>query len=84
MPPSEHSTGKVRIAPGPCCPNCGLDTFDDWHLTPGLTGIGGTISGRLRCHGCGRFFRIDRYPDGVTHSTSGFRARSSGLTHTGH
>lgn len=71
-------TGKellVRVSDGPCCPNCGCDTFDDWHLERGLKNVGGVITGRLRCHNCSRYFSIRRYSDGeVTSSMTKRRA----------
>ena len=60
----------IRIAPGPCCPRCGEDGFDDWHHEPSLRAVGITTAGRLKCHGCGRFFSVRRYLDGETHSTA--------------
>lgn len=63
---------KLAIACGPKCPHCDLDTFDDWHhertLRPGFLLV--AITGSIKCHGCGRFFHIDHYADGQTHSTA--------------
>ena len=61
---------KIRIAPGPCCPHCGEDGFDDWHREPTLRFLSGSLSGRLKCHGCSKFFSVTHYFDGETHSTA--------------
>lgn len=65
----------LEISRGPKCPHCQLDTFDDWHhantLKSGFAPV--AITGSLRCHGCGKFFHIDHYSDGATHS-SAYRA----------
>jgi len=51
---------KVIVSIGPVCPNCCLDTFDDWWHDPTMKRGVGMIEfeGRLRCHGCGRFFSV--------------------------
>lgn len=62
----------IRIAPGPECPKCLEDGFDDWwHGRTIRSGDGLVVllKGSLRCHGCGRFFSVTRYVDGETHST---------------
>lgn len=59
----------LEIDSGPKCPKCGLDTFDDWHHEKGLKQLGSALTGRLKCHGCGRFFHIHRYSDGEVHSS---------------
>jgi hypothetical protein len=64
---------KLAIARGPCCPFCRWDGFDDWHLERTLRPVGLVLAGRLRCHACGKFFHIDRYPDGEVHSTAWLR-----------
>lgn len=68
--------GELKIAIGkygPECPCCGLDTFDDWHHEKGLKEgfYPVQITGRLKCHGCGKFFHIDHYHDGATHCSAG-------------
>lgn len=60
----------IAIAHGPKCPHCRTDGFDDWHHEPGLRMVGIALTGRLKCHGCGRFFSVTHYLDGVTHSTA--------------
>lgn len=62
----------VRICRGPECPACGEDGFDDWHHDPTCRGGGGVVVSlyaRLKCHGCGKFFSVTHYVDGITHST---------------
>ena len=66
----------LKITKGPCCPVCGEDGFDDWHLSPGIRSYHGIIRGALRCHGCGKFFSITHYPDGETHSSIRARRRA--------
>lgn len=63
---------KLAIGKGPICPHCGLDTFDDWwHEKTIGNGIGAVqIEGRLKCHGCGKMFRVEKYYDGACHSTA--------------
>ncbi len=58
----------IKTASGPECPKCGNAGFDDWNHEPTLKTFSGIISGRLKCHGCGRFFSITHYTDGATHS----------------
>lgn len=65
-----QTTLKIAISGGPECPHCRLDMFDDWHLEPSLKMSGGLLQGRMRCHGCGKFFSITQYSDGETHSTA--------------
>ena len=67
---------KIAIAQDPECPNCHESGFDDWWHDPSfrlVTGISAGIPAvgiaTLRCHGCGRFFKVTRYRDGETHST---------------
>lgn len=55
---------KVRVCHGVECPNCGCDGFDDWWHNPTTKQDGMLVTARLRCHGCGRFFKVSRYPDG--------------------
>lgn len=69
-----QSTGRrlmLAISPhGPVCPACGQDGFDDWWLGKGMrSGAAVSIEGRLKCHGCAKFFSVTQYHDGVTHST---------------
>lgn len=59
----------IEISSGPKCPSCQCDTFDDWHHERSIKQVGLAIAGRLKCHGCGRFFGIHRYSDGEVHST---------------
>ena len=59
----------IVAARGPECPKCHEDGFDDWWHEKGLKSCGGTIRGRLKCHGCGRFFSVSHYADGTTYST---------------
>lgn len=61
---------KIVIAHGPVCPHCGEDGFDDWHHEPSLKVVGISLSGRLKCHGCGKFFSVEQYGDGQVHSTA--------------
>lgn len=61
---------KIAIGPGPQCPHCREDGFDDWHHEPSLKVVGIVLQGRLKCHGCGKFFRVEQYGDGETHSTA--------------
>lgn len=67
---------QIAIARNPECPSCHLDTFDDWWLD--RTMKHGTypvsIKGRLKCHGCGKFFSITKYSDGEVHSCMGGRS----------
>lgn len=63
---------KIKIANGPQCPSCNEDGFDDWWRDPSIRSPGGPIvalTGSLRCHGCGKFFKITCYADWETHST---------------
>jgi hypothetical protein len=62
---------RLAIGRGPECPKCHETGFDDWHHERSLKTIGlvFAVAGRLRCHGCGRFFRVVRYFDGEVHST---------------
>lgn len=57
----------LAIARGPQCPTCHETGFDDWHHERTLRSYAGVIAGRLKCHGCGRFFSIRHYSDGETH-----------------
>jgi transcriptional regulator NrdR family protein len=54
---------------GPVCPNCQEHRFDDWWNEPTLKGSSGSLRGRLKCHGCGRFFSIMQIMDGSVIST---------------
>jgi hypothetical protein len=63
----------IAIRHDPECPACGTWGFDDWHHDPGIKagvpmGIV-ALKGRLKCHGCGRFFSITKYTDGECHMT---------------
>jgi len=64
---------EVRVRPGPVCPSCDLDTFDDWWHDPSFKrGVGLVdIQGRIKCHGCGKFFSVERHHDGVCVSRIG-------------
>ena len=65
---------RIAIAPGPECPRCHTDGFDDWwHERTVNVGDGGVVSlrGSLRCHWCGLWFSVTHYADGQTHSTMG-------------
>lgn len=73
---------------GPVCPSCRCDGFDDWHHEPGLKFQGGIVglTGRIKCHDCGKFFKVTAYLDGETHSTMGLGKRAAilraqGATH---
>lgn len=71
--PNPETAGRepiIAIARGPECPHCRTDGFDDWHLEPSLKMVGTVLTGRLRCHGCGKFFSMTHYHDGETHSTA--------------
>jgi hypothetical protein len=62
---------KIAIAVGPECPSCGEDRFDDWWHDKSVRSPGGfvvSLTGALRCHGCGKFFAVTMYQDGETHS----------------
>ena len=62
----------ISIGTGPECPACHEWRFDDWHHAKSLRSHGGSvgeIGGSLKCHGCGRFFSVTKYHDGVFHST---------------
>lgn len=63
---------KLEISRGPKCPHCQCEGFDDWHLTKGLKASSPLviIYGALKCHGCGKFFHVDHYNDGMTHSSA--------------
>ena len=58
---------RLAIARGPECPACHERGFDDWWHEPGLRSYGGVIAGKLKCHGCGKFFSVRHYGDGETH-----------------
>lgn len=63
---------KIAIGPGPECPSCHEWGFDDWWHDRSIKAPSGPVialTGSLRCHGCGRFFKVTRYHDGQTHST---------------
>lgn len=67
---------KIAISRrGPECPSCGEWGFDDWWHDPFIKPAVGSLivrlKGRLRCHGCGKFFNITQYTDGETHCTMG-------------
>ncbi|WP_341893797.1 hypothetical protein [Ferrovibrio terrae] len=71
---------KIAISQGaPECPNCGCDGFDDWHNSPGLkTGfLPVSITGAIKCHQCGKFFHVDHYSDGATHSSMGGKQKKA-------
>lgn len=74
---------KVAIGSGPICPHCREWRFDDWHLERGLKpGMGAVrIQGAIKCHGCGKFFRLEQYHDGECHCTAQARlkAREKGI-----
>jgi len=72
----------LKIAPGPKCPACGTEGFDDWHLEKTIRRRIGLVDleGSLKCHGCGKFFSVTAYHDGPTHSTMWCRARSGSLS----
>lgn len=60
----------IRIDDGPHCPACDCNTFDDWWVgNKTLKSMGGVTQGSIKCHSCGRFFRIEKYSDGEVHST---------------
>ncbi len=71
---------EVRVARGPICPHCDLDTFDDWWNDPSMKpGVGLVhFQGRIKCHGCGKFFRVEKHRDGVVVSEKG-RAALKGI-----
>lgn len=63
---------KLKIGPGPECPHCGCSEFDDWFhektLRSGVLLV--KLAGRLKCHGCGKFFHVTQYFDGQCHCTA--------------
>lgn len=71
-PATQAEAGKLKIAIGcgPICPHCGCDTFDDWHLERTLKTFCLGIGGRIKCHGCSKFFGFKQYLDGECHSTA--------------
>jgi len=56
---------------GPVCPCCGEDGFDDWWhektIKPSMAPLVVSLEGSLKCHGCGKFFRVEKYVDGEVH-----------------
>ncbi len=58
------SERKVRVCRGVECPHCAEDGFDDWWHDKTCRQEGALTIARLRCHGCGRFFKTSAYPDG--------------------
>ena len=68
--PAPRKELAIEIAPGPKCPRCREDGFDDWHHEPTVRVVGAVTLGRLKCHGCGRYFSFTRFHDGETHSTA--------------
>jgi len=60
----------IAIAPGPECPHCREGGFDDWHHDPSMKASGGVMRGRLRCHGCGKFFSLTFIHGMDVHSTA--------------
>lgn len=66
--PKPSRVGKdlfVEIGPGPCCPACQNDCFDDWWhaktIKHGMAGV--SIQGSLRCHNCSKFFSVTLYTE---------------------
>lgn len=58
---------KIRTGDGPICPKCDNDAFDDWWVGNKTLKRGGPVielTGSIKCHGCGRFFKITKYQDG--------------------
>lgn len=61
----------IEIAPGPRCPVCRSDGFDDWWHDKSCRSGGGVvvdIYADLRCEECEVTFEVTKYADGVTHS----------------
>lgn len=65
--------GKIAISDSPKCPHCGCDGFDDWWHDKTTRYVGDILTARVKCHGCGKFFSTKQYPDGVNHSSAGFK-----------
>lgn len=63
----------MAIGPGPVCPKCRCDGFDDWWHDPGIKAMVGfstiALHGALRCHECSRYFSVIQFSDGVCHSS---------------
>lgn len=62
----------IEIAPGPKCPKCGNDGFDDWWHDKTCRSGGSVVVdlyADLGCHECGAVFEVTKYVDGETHST---------------
>lgn len=63
---------RIAIAHGPECPACHVDGFDDWWHDKTVRSAHSLVvamTGSLRCHGCGKFFAVTAYHDGLVHST---------------
>jgi len=73
-PRSDTTEWTVAISDGPKCPKSHTEGFDDWWHDPSVRASGGIMRGRLRCHGCGRFFSVTFYHGGETHSAMRIRA----------
>ena len=47
------------------------DGFDDWWhektIKPSMAPLVVSLEGSLKCHGCGKFFRVEKYVDGEVH-----------------
>lgn len=82
---ASSTAGELKIAIskyGPKCPHCAGEGFDDWWHERGLKAGDGIvrIEGRLKCHGCGKFFRVRQYHDGECHSEARSRLRSPAVS----
>lgn len=71
----------LEISTGPVCPFCALDTFDDWwHDRTMKAGFGlSAVEGRLKCHGCGKFFKVRKDHDGCVTSSAHKRRQHTPL-----